>query len=337
MVLATAAGAWLTSIGRDGRARLLESLARALEADKDELVEIADRETALGTARLESEIARTCYQLRFMGEVAVEGSYLNASIEHPGSTPAGPRPDLRSMNVAIGPVAVFGSSNFPFAFSAPGGDTASALAAGCPVIVKAHSAHAELSRRIAEIFADVLRENDAPAGVFQVVFGREAGVALVRHPGIRAVGFTGSVAGGRALFDEAAGRADPIPFYGELGSVNPLIVTPAAAAARGPVIGEGIATSMTLGAGQFCTKPGLFLVPSGGVGDALVERLVNAVSAVPSASLLTEGIFASFTAGTRRVTTEPGIRVLHDGHHGASNGGARPRRDRRGRFPRDGR
>lgn len=304
---AVAAAPWLSAQGRVGRARLLDDLAGALESRTDDLVGTADRETALGVARLTGELARTCYQLRFMGRVALEGSYLDASIEHAGTTPAGPLPDLRRMNVPVGPVAVFGASNFPLAFSAPGGDTASALAAGCPVIVKAHSSHPALSSLVGAIFDDTLRSAGAPSGVFQLVFGLDAGTALVQHPGIRAVGFTGSVAGGRALFDLVSARPEPIPFYGELGSVNPLIVTSAAAEQRGPQIGADLAASMTLGAGQFCTKPGLFLVPGGPAGDRLVDQLVDSLGEAGAAHLLNDGITTAFRTGVAQVLDDPAV------------------------------
>lgn len=314
---ATAAAAtampWLTQLGRVGRAELLEDLAKALDDRADPIVELADRETALGEPRLRFELARTTYQLRFMGQVAVEGSYLDASLETPGDTPAGPRPDIRRTSVPLGPVAVFGASNFPLAFSAPGGDTASALAAGCPVIVKAHSSHAGTSAAVAEAFQAVLTDWDAPTGVFQLVFGRSAGVALVNDPLIAAVGFTGSLTGGRALFDAASRRPSPVPFYGELGSVNPLVVTEAASRARPLEIGSGIAASMTQGNGQFCTKPGLFLIPAGNSGDGVVEALVATLQRVGEQFLLNDGIRESFKAGTGTLRDFSEVEILHEG------------------------
>ena len=298
-------------MGRDGRARLLGALADELEANADALVITADRETALGEPRLRFELARTTYQLRFMGAVAVEGSYLDASVESPGATPAGPRPDLRRTSVPLGPVAVFGASNFPFAFSAPGGDTASALAAGCPVIVKAHGSHAATSQLVRDVFSRVVRDHDGPPGVFQLVFGREAGTSLVNDPLIAAVGFTGSVSGGRALFDAASLRPIPIPFYGELGSVNPVVITERACVERASAIGEGLAASMTLGNGQFCTKPGLYLVPRTDAGDTLISSLVAAVSAVEPTFMLNDGIRGSFIAGTAELSASSAVRVLH--------------------------
>ena len=207
------------------RAGWLHAVADALDANVTELVAIADAETRLGTARLTGEVARTTGQLRLFATVITEGSYLEAVIDHadPSATP--PKPDLRRLLKPIGPVAVFSASNFPFAFSVAGGDTASALAVGCSVIVKAHSGHLRLSERTAEIVTGALAAAGAPEGLFALVSGREAGTALVQDPAIKAVGFTGSIPGGRALFDLAVSRPDPIPFYGELGSLNPVVIT----------------------------------------------------------------------------------------------------------------
>ena len=201
---------------------------------------IADRETRLGEARLRGEVGRTSGQLRLFASVVEEGSYLELTVDDADSAATPPRPELRRLLVPVGPVAVFSASNFPFAFSVAGGDTASALAAGNPVVVKAHSGHPELSRRTAEIVAHALETAGAPAGSLALVEGRDAGNALVQHPLIRAAGFTGSLSGGRALFDLASGRPDPIPFYGELGSVNPVVITPAAVAARGEELAQGL-------------------------------------------------------------------------------------------------
>src|SRR4051794_12859437 len=195
---ALAAAPALDGLGRSGRAALLRALADALEGRREDVVAVADRETALGTARLNGELTRTCYQLRLFAEVLEEGSYLEAAIDRPGDTPMGPRPDLRRMLVPMGPVAVFGASNFPLAFSVPGGDTASALAAGCPVVVKAHSSHPATSRLCFDLLSQAAHEAGAPEGTLGIVFGQRAGAALVAHPAIRATGFTGSVNGGRA-------------------------------------------------------------------------------------------------------------------------------------------
>lgn len=305
---------WLTAQGRKGRASLLNSLADAVESRREEIVAIADFETALGTTRLQGEVDRSCFQLRFMAEVILEGSYLAASIEHAGPTEIGPRPDLRKTAVPLGPVAVFGASNFPLAFSVPGGDTASALAAGCPVIVKAHSSHASTSTLIAEIFHQVLERLQAPEGVFAVVFGREAGRLLVTDSQITAVGFTGSLAGGRALFDLACSRESPIPFYGELGSVNPLVVTASAARERAPEIGAGIAASMIQGMGQFCTKPGLFLLPKSKAGQRVVSALSAALEKAEPGFLLSPGIRSAFETGVRSVLATPARPLCNTGN-----------------------
>ncbi|MCI9888250.1 aldehyde dehydrogenase (NADP(+)) [Micrococcales bacterium 31B] len=259
------------------RAAWLEAIAEALDAARDDLVPIAMRESHLPQARLEGEVARTTGQLRLFAAVLRDGGYLEATIDHE----AGPlAPDLRRLLVPVGPVAVFSASNFPFAFSVAGGDTASALAAGCPVIVKAHSGHLELSRATAAVVSRALAAAGAPEGLFALVEGREVGVALVQHPRIAAVGFTGSVPGGRALFDLAQARPRPIPFYGELGSLNPVIVTPSAVAARGVELAQGLVGSFTLGVGQFCTKPGVILAPAG-FADIVVTAAADAAQGGP--------------------------------------------------------
>ena len=203
---------------------------------------------------------------------------------------------------------MYGASNFPFAFSVPGGDTASALAAGCPVVVKAHPGHPQTSEAVAEILTRALAEAGAPSGTFGMVRGLDAGRALVRHPGIRAGAFTGSYAGGRALFDLAVSRPDPIPFYGELGSVNPVVVTPAAAG-RGADLATGYVESLTLGTGQFCTNPGLLLVPA---GSGLTELVVDAAAAREAGVMLHEGVAATFRSNVARLAGLPGVRTLLD-------------------------
>src|SRR3954451_8128984 len=225
---ALAAAPALEELGRAGRGGVLRAPADALEARRDDVVAVADRETALGATRLNGELTRTCYQLRIFAEVLDEGSYLEAAIDHVGATPMGPRPDLRRMLVPIGPVAVFGASNFPLAFSVPGGDTAAALAAGCPGVVKAHRPHPGTSQLVFEVLVDAARAAGAPEGTLSLVHGLEAGAALVAHPAIRAVGFTGCPSGGKAVVDIIERLPDPIPFFGELSSLNPLVVTPRA-------------------------------------------------------------------------------------------------------------
>ncbi|WP_433794683.1 aldehyde dehydrogenase family protein [Actinoplanes sp. CA-252034] len=303
---ALAAAGPLEDLGRDGRAALLDELAAALEAHRDRIVEVADRETALGTVRLTGELGRTCYQLRLFGEVLRDGGYLEATIDRPGDTPMGPRPDLRRMLVPIGPVAVFGAGNFPLAFSVPGGDTASAIAAGSPVVVKAHHSHPATSQLCYEVLAEAARKAGAPDGTFGIVHGLRAGGDLVAHPAIRAVGFTGSLTGGRALLAIIEGRPEPIPFYGELSSLNPVVVTPSAAADRAEKIGAEFAASFTLGAGQFCTKPGLLFVPTGPAGDRLVTAVQQAVADLDPMVMLNAGIADAYQRGTSALRTATG-------------------------------
>ncbi len=310
---AVAATVELRSIGRAGRARMLRAMAAAIEARREALVTVADRETALGLVRLNGELTRTRYQLELFADVVDDGAYLEATIDHAGDTAMGPRPDLRRMLTPLGPVGVFGASNFPFAFSVPGGDTASALAAGCPVIAKVHESHPATSLACYEALAQGAADAGVTRDVVQLAFGREVGTDLVRHPAITAVGFTGSVAGGRALFDIASARPAPIPFYGELGALNTLVVAPAAAASRGGEIAEGLAASYTLGVGQFCTKPGVALLPRGAHGEALIARLAELIEAAPAGVMLSERIAASFRSGTVALKRERGVKVLATG------------------------
>ena len=289
------------------RAAWLTAVADALDANAEELVAIADAETSLGTVRLTGEVARTSGQLRLFARVVTEGSYLEAVIDHadPSATP--PKPDLRRILRPIGPVAVFSASNFPFAFSVAGGDTASALAVGCSVIVKAHSGHLKLSERTAQVVTEALRSAGAPEGLFALVSGREVGTALVQDPAIKAVGFTGSIPGGRALFDLATSRPEPIPFYGELGSLNPVVITAEALAGRSGQLAAGLAGSFTLGAGQFCTKPGLVFVPA---GTGFAAEVAAASKDKPALGMLTSRIAEAYPDGLRSFASVPGVDVV---------------------------
>jgi NADP-dependent aldehyde dehydrogenase len=295
---------------RSARAGLLRGAAALLEEHADEVVAAADAETALGTGRLGGELARTAFQLRTFADVVDEGAYLDVIIDHadPDAKPI-PRPDLRRYKVPLGVVAVYAASNFPLAFSVPGGDTASALAAGCPVVVKAHPDHPATSALCARLLQQAAVEAGLPAGTVGLVFGFEAGTELVRHPLVSAAGFTGSVAGGRALFDAAAARPRPIPFHGELGSLNPVVVTEAAAAERAEQIAAGLTASFTLGVGQFCTKPGLVLVPAGGPGDRLVAELARAAGEVAPGVLLDGRMRENFLKGAAARAALPGVEV----------------------------
>jgi NADP-dependent aldehyde dehydrogenase len=289
------------------RATWLRAIADTLDANSEALASIADEETALGMPRLTGEVARTTGQLRMFADVVLEGSYLEVMIDHadPDATP--PRPDLRRMLTPLGPVAVFSASNFPFAFSVAGGDTASALAAGCPVIVKAHPGHPRTSRATGHLVVGALRDAGGPDGIFTVVEGFEAGRELVTDPAITAVGFTGSLAGGRALFDLAASRPDPIPFYGELGSLNPVVLSPCALAARADGLAAGLTGSFTLGVGQFCTKPGVVFVPEGGGFEG---ALANAATVSERGTLLYDGIAERFAEGLGALADGPGVEVV---------------------------
>jgi NADP-dependent aldehyde dehydrogenase len=304
------------------RADVLRAMAAELEADASSLLEVAHRETALPLARLEGEVRRTAFQLRFFADVVLDAHFLDASIDHATDSPMGPLPDLRRIRVPLGPVAVFGSSNFPFAFSVPGGDTASALAAGCPVVIKAHPAHPATSLASFDALQRAAQRLDAPEGLLGLVFGLDAGVALVDNPEISAVGFTGSVAAGQFLWRRANFRPTPIPFFGELGSANPLVVTPRAATERASDIGAGAAASMTLGVGQFCTKPGLLFVPSGEAGDDLVATMVDDLQSQSDLTMLSDSIASHFRLGVAQYEDAPGVRslVAHDNDEGAQVG-----------------
>lgn len=279
------------------KAMFLRDIAQRIEANRDAVVERTHLETALPVARLQGELTRTANQLRLFADVVEEGSWVMARIDRalPARTPL-PRPDIRSMLRPLGPVAVFGASNFPLAFSVAGGDTASALAAGNPVIVKAHPAHPGTSELVGQAIASSAREAGLPSGVFSLLFdkGTEIGVALVRHACVKAVGFTGSLAGGRALMDAAAARPDPIPCFAEMSSANPVFILPGALSDGGEQIAKELFSSITLGAGQFCTKPGLVFVPqqkARGFADQLQQFAQNA----PAFTMLTLGIAAQFS------------------------------------------
>lgn len=274
-------------------AALIEEIADELDAEGDSIVTTADRETALGRPRLQGELARTTHQLRMFASLVTSGRPLDAVIDVAREGP-GPsaRPDLRRCNVPLGPVAVFGAGNFPLAFGVPGGDTASAIAAGCPVVCKGHPSHPATSELTGRVIARALAACAAPPGSFSLLQGtsHDLGRALVAAPEICAVGFTGSLAGGRALHDLAARRSRPIPVYAEMGSLNPIFLMPDAIAERGQAIADELADSVTLGQGQFCTKPGLVFVPATPDGERFLEALANALAARPEAPLLNRSV-----------------------------------------------
>ncbi|GHE76294.1 aldehyde dehydrogenase [Amycolatopsis deserti] len=304
---AAAWGQWAPKL----RADALSAVADALDADTAALVTDAARETGLPEARLTGEVKRTTVQLRMFADVLREGSYLRIVIDRGDDEFAlGVRPDLRRWLVPLGPVLVFAASNFPFAFSVAGGDTASALAAGCPVLVKAHPGHPDTSRRTADIVRSALLHAGAPEGTFDLLVGRDAGVRVLRDPRTAAAAFTGSVAGGRALFDIAASRPSPIPFYGELGSINPAVVTADAVRERANLIAEGFVGSFTLGTGQFCTKPGVLLLPR---GTDLPERVAALAERVAPARMLTAAIAERHRERNDEIANVPGTKVLASG------------------------
>ncbi len=301
------------------RAGWLRAVADALDAQRDALAAVADQETALGLPRLTGEVARTSGQLRLFADVVEEGSYLEVAIDHADPDAAPPRPDLRRMLRPLGPVAVFAAGNFPFAFSVAGGDSASALAAGCPVVVKAHPGHPRTSRATGDLVAEALRDAGAPDGTFALIEGFEAGRALVTDPRITAIGFTGSLAGGRALFQLACSRPDPIPFYGELGSLNPVVLTPRAIVARSEDLAHGLVGSFTLGTGQFCTKPGIVLIPD---GSGFETAVAAALGETEPATMLTDGIAERFSDGLARLAHLEDVEVVAGDPDGAVAGRA---------------
>lgn len=294
---------------REQRAAFLDRIADEIEARGAEITAIGTSETGLPAARLEGERGRTTGQLRLFASHIRKGDYLDRRVDAalPDRKPL-PRPEIRLMQRPVGPVAVFGASNFPLAFSVAGGDTASALAAGCPVVVKGHSAHPGTGEIVAQAILAAITACGMPEGVFSLVQGgkRDVGEALVQHPLINAVGFTGSLGGGRALFDLCAARAHPIPFFGELGSVNPMFLLPQALAARGAAIAAGWSGSLTMGAGQFCTNPGIAVVLAGADADAFADTAKAALAQVGAQVMLTDGIAEAYRAGRDRVAAATG-------------------------------
>ncbi len=295
------------------RARLLRRIAELFEANLAEITERANLETALPPARLQGEAVRTCGQLRLFASLIEAGWWLDARIDHgdPNRKPA-PKPDIRSLLVPLGPVVVFSSSNFPLAFSVAGGDTASALAAGCPVIVKPHQGHLGTSELVGLVVQQAARECEAPEGVFSLLYGpgRRIGRALVKHPLVKAVGFTGSRSGGRALMDAAAGRPEPIPVYAEMGSINPVFLLPSALQQNAEALATGLHGSVTLGVGQFCTNPGLVFIENGPVAQHFLRKLESLIAATPPGTMLTPGLCRAYRAGVERFGSIPGVRRI---------------------------
>lgn len=298
--------------GRE-RGAFLRTIATKIESITNEIVERAAQETALPVTRLQGEIARTCGQLRMFAQVAEEGSWVNARIDHadPERKPL-PKPDIRSLMRPLGPVVVFGASNFPLAFSVAGGDTASALAGGNTVIVKAHAAHPGTSELVGRAIQESVRECGLPEGVFSLLFGHgsQVGTFLMKHPLVRAGGFTGSRTAGRILMDIAASRPEPIPFYAEMSSTNPVFILPGALRERGEAIASGLHASFTLGAGQFCTKPGMVFLGKGSDADKFAAKLGELVTGSSHFHLLTGAIHSSYGSAISKRKSDPAVKVL---------------------------
>lgn len=298
---------------RAERAAFLNKIADEIDARGEAITEIGTQESGLPAGRLQGERGRTVGQLRLFASHIEKGDYLDRrhDLALPDRQPLA-RPELRLMQRPVGPVAVFGASNFPLAFSTAGGDTASALAAGCPVLVKGHSAHPGTSDIVAQAISAAITATGVHPGVFSQIQGgnRAVGQAVVQHPLIKAVGFTGSLGGGRALFDLCATRPDPIPFFGELGSVNPMFLLPHAMQARGEAIAKGWSGSLTMGAGQFCTNPGIAVVIEGADCDAFIKTVIDALALVGAQTMLTDGIAQAYRSGRDRIRASAGVQEV---------------------------
>ena len=318
--LAAAAFVEFSELPPATRATFLEQVAAEIAALGDNLIDRAMAESGLPRARLEGERGRTLGQLQFFARLVREGAWLDVAIDHalPERAPV-PRPDLRRRSVAIGPVAVFGAANFPLAFSVAGGDTAAALAAGCPVVVKGHPLHPGTGELVARALRSAVQKYGLPAGVFSYLpgAGHPLGGALVGDPRIKAVGFTGSRAGGLALARLAAARAERIPVYAEMSSINPVILFPAAARARGAELGQAFVASLTLGAGQFCTNPGLVLALGDDHPDAFIQAAAAALRECPPQQMLATSIHSAFAQGVATLADHAAVQTLARGHASA--------------------
>ncbi|MBC2655453.1 aldehyde dehydrogenase (NADP(+)) [Pseudomonas sp. MSSRFD41] len=298
-------------LGPEQRALFLDAIAAELEGLGADFIATVYRETALPTARIQGELGRTCGQLRLFAKVLRRGDYLGARIDRgqPRRQPL-PRPDLRQYRIGLGPVAVFGASNFPLAFSTAGGDTAAALAAGCPVVFKAHSGHMATAEWVADAIIRAAQRCQMPDGVFNMVYGAGVGEWLVKHPAIQAVGFTGSLKGGNALCQMAANRPQPIPVFAEMSSINPVILLPEALQARGSQIAAELAGSVTQGCGQFCTNPGLIIGLRSTAFSSFLEQLVAQMNQQPPQTMLNSGTLASYCRGVQALSRHPRVRRL---------------------------
>jgi len=318
MAVAKAATAFQVYRKKSGaeKAAFLEAIATEIMAIGDELITICCAESALPKGRIEGERGRTIGQLKLFAELLKEGSWLDARIEtaNPERTPI-PKPDIRYMQIPLGPVVVFGASNFPLAFSVAGGDTASALAAGCPVVVKAHPAHPATSELIGKAIQRAAKSTNMPDGVFSLLFGDGPilGGQLVKHPEVKAVGFTGSFAGGKALFDLAVRREVPIPVYAEMGSTNPVFILPETVKNQGEAFAKNFSGSVTLGVGQFCTNPGMLIYEDNAIGKELTKKLEEEFQQVAGGVMLAENIYKSYNAGVKRHSGVAGVTALAHG------------------------
>ena len=323
--LAAAAFVEYRSWPGERREEFLKKIAELLEANAAAIVERAQQETALPPARLQGELARTCYQLRVYGEAAARGLCTGARIDHgdPNRKPL-PKPDLRSMVIPVGPVAVFGASNFPLAYCVAGGDTASAFAAGCPVIVKPHQGHMGTAEIVGLLVQQAARECGAPAGIFSMLYGDgpDLGIALVKHPQVKAVGFTGSRRAGRALMDAAAARPEPIPVYAEMGSINPVFMFAKVVEQRAEELAAGLHGSVTLGVGQFCTNPGLVFVEAGPGSRKFLAKLESLVAGTSAGTMLTSGLCSAYRAGVEKFKSAPGVKLAAQAGADAGPGNA---------------
>ena len=290
------------ALSAERRAAFLDAIADELDALDDQFVALVCRETALPAARIAGERGRTSGQMRLFATVLRRGDFYAARIDQaqPERTPL-PRPDVRQYRIGLGPVAVFGASNFPLAFSTAGGDTASALAAGCPVVFKAHSGHMATAEQVADTILRAAERTGMPQGVFNMIYGAGVGEALVKHPSIQAVGFTGSLKGGRALCDMAAARPQPIPVFAEMSSINPVIILPQALQVRGATVARELAASVVQGCGQFCTNPGLVIGLRSPAFTAFIEQLAGQINEQPAQTMLNAGTLRSYAKGVSQL------------------------------------
>lgn len=303
------------------RAEFLDAIAAEVDALDEDFVATVGRETALPAGRIHGERARTSAQMRLFVTVLRRGDFHGARIDLalPQRVPL-PRADIRQCRIGVGPVAVFGASNFPLAFSTAGGDTAAALAAGCPVVFKAHPGHMVTAEAVAEAILRAAERTGMPAGVFNMVYGGDVGAWLVKHPAIQAVGFTGSLRGGRALCDLAAARPQPIPVFAEMSSINPIVLLPGALQARGAQVADELAASVLLGAGQFCTNPGLVIGLRSAEFEAFVQRLCQTMDKAAPQTMLNAGGLAHYCRGLQAMLAHPGVVRLAGGEQAGAQG-----------------